>query len=138
MNANSQHITIDELKKLIADAVENNEIQQSLDGDCKTKQPTKYDESGNRLLEGVAILTTKSKDFEIKAYKWFLVWEGNSESFEWICFYKNFRAKAMNMQVVDYLERPLHGNEMFCELPQIITDINSERVLSDLDIDGVN
>ena len=122
-------IDIDDLKKLIANAACSKEIVQSLDCDCK---PTKVNDRGCRFFEGVAILTSKSKDFEIRVYKWFSVCEDSSESFKWDAYYK---AKAINMQVIDYLKCPLNGCEMFCELPKIITDVDYKQVLLDLDLE---
>ena len=124
-------IKIDDLKKLIAKAVLNGDIQQHLDCDCKTAH---VDFEGNRRFDGVAILTTKSKDFEIKAYNWFSCWENKPESFGWDPSYlcKNARANFINMQVTDYLDRPLNGYEIFCELPHITTDIDHHQVLLDL------
>ena len=122
-------IDIDDLKKLIANAACNQEIDQSLDCDCK---PTKVNDRGCRFFEGVTILTSKAKDFEIRVYKWFSVWEDIPESFEWDGYRK---AKAMDMQVIDHLECMLSGSEMCSQLPKLIAHIDPEQVLLNLEME---
>ncbi len=127
-----KEITIDELKKLIANAVENNEIQQSID--CWILEKNQYP-SGVFRIWGRATLTTGIGNVKIDVDHWFNFFEddpaGSMDHGEIIDSY--------NINVIDVTNRGriVERLQSLRELPTIIKDIDKNQIIEGLVKKGI-
>ena len=129
INLNIQQITIDELKKLISDAVENNEILQSID--CRILEKNQYP-SGVFRIWGRAKLTTKIGNVKLEVSHCFNFFEDDpAGSMDHGEIMDSCYINIIDVAGITERERLLK------ELPTIIKDIDKNQIIEGLVKKGI-